>query len=206
MVLTNLRKVSKRTLLVHCLALGVVLTAIFVVFIAPSLLSTVGRDSSLTGRRDLWVLVSGMVRNPLFGTGFDSFWLGPRVYQVWSIYRFRPYEAHEGYIEVYINLGWIGIALLANMILRGYGKMVRAVRDGVVMSNLGLTYIAVALIYNLSESGFQQVFPVWVALLAAITATGAVPILLRPQPPEVVTDEKPEPVADQVWFGSPLLL
>jgi exopolysaccharide production protein ExoQ len=206
MLLTDLRWVNQNRLMVHWVALGVVFVAVIAIFVAPSLLSAVGRDSTLTGRRDLWVLVEGMVKNPLLGAGYDSFWLGQRLSQIWSVYRFvTPIEAHEGYIDVYINLGWVGVVLLTNMVLRGYGKLVRAVRERAVMSNLGLVYLAVAVIYNLSESAFRQTDPVWIALLAAITATRAIPTLRHPQPPAVAPDEQ-ELVEDQLWFGSPLLL
>ena len=71
-----------------------------------------GRDSTLTGRTEIWTHVLWVAGNPLLGTGFESFWLGDRLANVWSI---MPgiQEAHNGYLEVYLNLGWIGVTLLA---------------------------------------------------------------------------------------------
>jgi hypothetical protein len=61
-----------------------------------------------------------MPNNLLFGTGFESFWLGPRVEQLWQKYWWHPNQAHNGYIETYINLGAVGVTLLLLMIASGF--------------------------------------------------------------------------------------
>jgi len=43
--------------------------------------------------------------NPWIGAGFESFWLGPRLNKLWAQYNFMPNQAHNGYIEIYLNLG-----------------------------------------------------------------------------------------------------
>ncbi len=35
-------------------------------------------------------------------------------------------EAHNGYIEVYLNLGWLGLGLIALILGQGYRRAVRA--------------------------------------------------------------------------------
>lgn len=67
-------------------------------------LETMGKDTSLTGRTKIWDLALSLSGNPLFGTEFESFWLGPRLDKIWSVY-WRITEAHNGYLEVYLNLG-----------------------------------------------------------------------------------------------------
>ena len=68
-------------------------------------------------------------RQSRLGTGFESFWLGPRLDKIWSVYRWRPTQAHNGYLEIYLNLGWIGIMLLAVVIFTGYGTISSALRN-----------------------------------------------------------------------------
>ena len=68
-----------------------------------------GRNSTLTGRTEIWKLVLGMANNPIFGAGYESFWLGERLQKLWHYYWFPINEAHNGYIEIYLNLGWIGV-------------------------------------------------------------------------------------------------
>ena len=75
------------------------------------LAGAVGRDPTLTDRTKIWHLLLSMHTNPLLGTGYESFWLGPRLVKIWQ--RFGPInEAHNGYLEVYLNLGLIGLFLL----------------------------------------------------------------------------------------------
>ena len=50
--------------------------------------------------------------NPIFGTGFESFWLGKRLEQLQGIFFFFPNEAHNGYLEVYLNLGLMGLFIV----------------------------------------------------------------------------------------------
>jgi exopolysaccharide production protein ExoQ len=176
LVMTNLRFVTRRPVVVHCLVFALLSVAVVAIFVAPTLLSTVGRDSTLTGRAELWPIVLGMVGNPLIGTGYESFWLGWRLDRMWKLYWWHPIESHEGYIETYLNLGWIGIALLTVIVLRGYSRVVGDMRRDRDMSNLKLAYIVAALVFNLTESAFHYVNPVWIMLLFATTVAPAVSI------------------------------
>ena len=56
---------------------------------------------TLTGRTAIWDSVLQKVSNPLFGAGFESFWLGDRLKSMWAEFYFKPNQAHNGYIEVY---------------------------------------------------------------------------------------------------------
>src|SRR5947209_11054276 len=53
-----------------------------------SLVSSVGRDMTLTGRTELWESVLSMRVNPWIGAGFESFWLGPRLTKLAAEYYF----------------------------------------------------------------------------------------------------------------------
>ena len=53
--------------------------------LGSGVLQSMGRDPTLTRRTDIWKLVLGMAGNPVFGTGFESFWLGARLERVWSL-------------------------------------------------------------------------------------------------------------------------
>ena len=133
-----------------------------------------GRDPTLTGRTAIWNLVLGMTANPLFGTGFESFWLGSRLQTMWSIYWWHPNEAHNGYIEIFLDLGWVGVALLAVLLLSGFRNTFTAVRQQAEAGGLLLAYLVVVLIYNLTESAFRELDPIWfVLLLSVIAAQGS---------------------------------
>jgi O-antigen ligase len=144
--------------------------SLFGAFIAPDLLSVLGRDPTLTGRTEIWNLVLNMTPNQLLGTGFESFWLGSRLQQMWSIYWWHPNEAHNGYIEIFLELGWVGIALLALLLLTGLRKVVIAVRQQEQAGGLMLAYFLAVLVYNLTESAFRALNPIWFVLLLSVIA------------------------------------
>jgi exopolysaccharide production protein ExoQ len=168
-IATSLTTVIRKPWLVHLLVLGVVGMSCLALFFdtGSSLVETMGRDSTLTGRTDIWKLVTGMTGNPLFGTGFESFWLGPRLEEIWSIYWWHPNEAHNGYIEVFLNLGWLGIALLALVFATGYRNIMRALCQDPNTGGLRLAYFVVTLVYNFTESAVRIMHPVWILFLLA---------------------------------------
>jgi O-antigen ligase len=128
-----------------------------------------GRDG-LSGRTDLWDQLISMPVDPVFGAGFESFWLGPRVEHLWKIYWWHPNQAHNGYLEVFLNLGWAGLALLGVVMLWGYRNVVRAFQRDPRVAQLRLAYFVVAPIYNLTEASFKMMHPVWIAFLLSIIA------------------------------------
>ena len=73
--------------------------------INAELAGAVGRDPTLTGRTVIWSAVLSTHTNPLLGAGYESFWLGPRLTTVWAQVGVGINEAHNGYLEVYLNLG-----------------------------------------------------------------------------------------------------
>jgi O-antigen ligase len=167
---TSLRSVVRRPFLVHSAAAAVVAASFAALFLdfGAAALNTLGKDPTLTGRTELWERLLGMANNPLLGAGFESFWLGRRLEELWGVYWWRPNQAHNGYLEVYISLGWTGLVLLGLMLATGYRRIVAAVRVGGEACNLRLAYFVVAIIYNFTEASFRMGSVVWIFLLLAI--------------------------------------
>jgi exopolysaccharide production protein ExoQ len=172
MVATSLRMLAKRSSVAHFLVATVVSVSLITLFfgLGTVALDTMGRDPTLTGRTAIWDLVLSLSGNPLCGTGFESFWLGPRLAKMWSVYWWHPNEAHNGYLEVYLNLGWIGLALLAILIMKGYGNVLDTFRRHAEVGQLRLAYFVVGVVYNFTEAGFRMLDPVWIAFLLAVVA------------------------------------
>jgi O-antigen ligase len=110
-----------------------------------------------------------MAGNPFIGTGFESFWLGSRANRMWAMYYFHPTQAHNGYLEVYLELGWIGIFLLAAIIFAGYRNALALLRTNPEAGRIRMTFIAVALVYNVTEAGFRMMTLTWIFLLLSAT-------------------------------------
>jgi O-antigen ligase len=171
-MVTRLRLLSRKPVLVN-LMVGVLLFLIlYGVLINPSvgLVEAVGRDSTLTGRTAIWDLVLSMTVNPWLGAGYESFWLGPRLDKIWrNNWGERPNQAHNGYLEVYLDLGWVGLALVGLVMTWGYRGIVRTLRSSSTIGRLKLAFFVVAAIYNLTEHAFRELHPVWIIFLLAVT-------------------------------------
>jgi exopolysaccharide production protein ExoQ len=138
---------------------------------AASVLEAIGRNPTLTGRTELWHTVLKFAQNPVVGAGYESFWLGPRLLAI-GVAMDSPgiQEAHNGYLEIYLNLGWIGICLLGLVIVFGFRRVVIGLRDAPNVARLMIAYFVLALIYNFTEAGFKFQSVVWIFLLLSSMA------------------------------------
>src|SRR5260370_8156292 len=102
-----------------------------------------GRKPDLTGRSEILKIVIPMAPNPIGGAGFETFWVGPRVARVYEKVGGvqMTNESHNGYIEVYLNLGWLGLGCIAMILLQGYLKAARAFRRDNALGPLLLPYL-----------------------------------------------------------------
>ena len=172
MVLSAQRWATRRPGAIFLLVSGAVGLAFFAVFLdsAGSLVQSIGRNATLTGRTQIWAAVLAQHTNPLLGTGYESFWMGNRMQSVWDMSQLGIEEAHNGYLEFYINLGLIGVALLGILIVSGYRHVVDTFRQDARTGQLRVALFTGALIYNLTEAGFRMMTPMWIGFLLAITA------------------------------------
>ena len=138
-----------------------------------------GRDPTLTDRTVVWQILLSLHTNPAVGTGYESFWLGPRLQWLW---RQGPTaglnEAHNGYLEVYLNLGAIGVLLLIAVILTGYRNINKKLALSSKLAPLCLALWIIVLFYNMTEAAFKWHL-MWICFLLATIVV-------------------PEPVEDQV--------
>ncbi len=160
-----------------------------------------GRQTNLTGRTDLWADLLGLAKHPWIGTGFESFFLGPRLEYLWGKYWWHPNEAHNGFLETYLTLGIFGLMLFGVLILTGYRNAIAAYRADPRAGSLRLAFVVIAPVYNLTEAAFKIMNPVWILFLLSVTS---VPAMLSTGSiaAEPATDRLPEPpVASPVPKG-----
>lgn len=131
---------------------------------------TLGRQTTLSGRTGIWERALSVPIDPLIGTGFYSFWLDPkRVDIVSADYYFKLNEAHDGYLETYLNEGLIGVFLLAAVLIFGLQKIKRdLINEESGFNAIRLAFLAIALVYNFTEAAFDRLDFVWFALLLVV--------------------------------------
>jgi exopolysaccharide production protein ExoQ len=181
MLLTTRRAIRQRPGRVYALCLAIVLAGgLAMLFGGGSVLSeSLGRGEGLSGRTEIWTAVIGAAGNPLVGTGFEDFWISPNVQKVWRSLSgwWDPEglnEAHNGYIEVYLNLGWIGVFMIVLILISSYRCAGEAFRRDPEFGGLMLAYIATATFYSATEAGFRMLTPSWIFLLLAVMSSSGV--------------------------------
>jgi len=127
------------------------------------------RDPTLTDRTKVWADVFAMDNNPLVGTGFESFWLGPRAKMLWDKYWWKPNQAHNGYIETYINLGLVGLLLLVGTVAAGYAKAQKSLLTDPGYGAVRLGLLLPILTFNITDATFKALHVLYFVFFLVVT-------------------------------------
>ena len=139
-----------------------------------------GRNETLTGRTDIWHMLWNWNINPVVGTGFESFWLGDRREAVQNLYPGLN-EAHNGYLETYLNLGVIGVIITLAMLLATFAKCNRELLRNFEFGRLRMGYLVAFIVYNWTEAAFRlNAFPFFMFFLVAIDISTAKKHVVEP--------------------------
>ena len=164
MGLLGLRLVNKRLIGFYTLVAVIMFLVAEPMFgIFGHLATASGRDATVAGRAELWHECLALHTNPVFGVGFESFWLGDRLKLLWSKHWWFPTEAHNGYLETYLNLGLIGLFLLAGFIIVTFRKACRELLRNFEWGRFRLGLLVAIILYNWTEAAFKGLSPLWFA-------------------------------------------
>ena len=138
-----------------------------VVDIKATAFSLLGRDPTLTNRTEVWKLVSTFAGNPIVGVGFMSFWTGERMNLIWRAVGPGINQAHNGYLEQFLNLGYIGLIFTIGIMVAALIHISRCMKQDMWVGLLRLSLVAIAALYNITEASFYGLNNMWVLLLLA---------------------------------------
>jgi exopolysaccharide production protein ExoQ len=158
MIFLGLRFVDKRAITAYAVAGILVLAAAQLMFdVYGSIVDLTGHGSTIEGRGRLWQYLLETDQNPIFGTGFESYWLGDRLQSIWTRPEFwwRPTQAHNGYLEAYLNLGIVGLLVLLGLILVTFRRSVQELLENFEWGRLRLSYLIAIVTHNWTEAGFK---------------------------------------------------
>jgi O-antigen ligase len=134
----------------------------------------------LTERTDFWpVLQKKGMAHPWFGSGFYSFFTPQmeeeiqRELAVNDVY-FKPNQAHNGYLEVFLNLGVTGLALLMLVIHSAFRNLPRLNKTNFEYGRVRLVLLVCVMVSNWTEASFARPteFVWFLFLLVAINPVG----------------------------------
>ena len=154
--------ISKRyfgTLLIFAVVVGTTLEYSFDV--STLALELLGKSPTLTDRTLVWADVLALQDRPILGFGFESYWLGMRLELLWEKWWWKPNQAHNGYIETYLNLGAVGVTLLGLVIISTYRKIVASFDTDFDFARLRMGLLLAILAFNVTEAAFKGVHFMW---------------------------------------------
>jgi exopolysaccharide production protein ExoQ len=121
-----------------------------------------GKDLTFSGRTNIWYLLRLHIhQHPLFGTGYQAYWIGPvpssPSYDMVNQLYFYPTEGHNGYLDVLNDLGYVGFACLLAYFLVYLRQGVHLMRLEKARGTLYLALIFRAFLADMSESHWFSV-------------------------------------------------
>jgi len=113
--------------------------------------ANVGRDETLTGRTEVWAeLVPVAMQKPILGWGFGRFWT-PETREKYDIS-----EAHSGYLDVLLVLGFVGLVLLAMFLVSCCRKAQSEIAHEFELASLWLCFLLMTVVHNITESSLNS--------------------------------------------------
>lgn len=115
------------------LTVGVTILVGGILALAPELIfEALNKDATLTGRTEIWTAAirQGLAHNPMGGFGYGVLWDHRQPFEpaAWIAHDagFTAGHAHNGWLEIWLGLGFVGLAIWTVAFLGNFVRMVRA--------------------------------------------------------------------------------
>lgn len=120
------------------------------------LLAKMGKSDNFTGRTSIWNIVLGESRyhDPLIGGGYGGFWAGRQSISGYALIgnNIYPGQAHNGYLDIYNDLGIIGLILLSATLIIAFYRNYQLAAMNHIEAKLHFSITLLCLFLNLGES------------------------------------------------------
>lgn len=142
---------------VSILIVIVLIIMVFAIMIVqPTLVEVItdlfGKDTSFSGRTDLWsYMMLEIAKHPIFGTGYQGFWIieNDSLLALYKIFVWLPNQSHNGYIDIWNELGIVGLVLFSLLVLNYFISLIKLNKK-----HIWKTFILISLISNWQEATF----------------------------------------------------
>ncbi|MGG1678253.1 O-antigen ligase family protein [Neobacillus sp. NRS-1170] len=124
-VILSYWKKLKLQLFVSILCFGIALVLLIVlqtIHNSENILVGLGKDSTLTGRTEFWPIIFSYLRNDwIFGYGYGAFWSEKTgiISSISRVIGIDIYSSHNGFVDLYANLGVVGLYIFVFILLKG---------------------------------------------------------------------------------------
>ena len=125
--------------------------------VSEPIVRTMGRNMTFTGRTDVWRELLALKTDPIFGLGFCSIWSNKSILA--RLPDWVGASAHNGYLEMYLDGGYLAVFFLALMLLMVSLKINRQLKDAGTYALMGFVVLLAIIIGDFSESHFGRMSP-----------------------------------------------
>jgi exopolysaccharide production protein ExoQ len=172
----RLRRRGSRALTVGIAGVLIVSALMFVIVDLDSMAGLLGRDATLTGRTTIWSLaLDSAAQRPVLGYGYSAFWnVALEAQRISSILHWNVPHAHNGFIDLTLQLGLVGLAAFLVVYLVAVRRaMAFALTDPEQETLWPLAYLAFILLYQVTESTvFVGNTILWMVFVSTVCSVG----------------------------------
>jgi len=108
----RIRRLPFEVMVPFIMATGLLLNCFFIWYQnnPDALFNLVGKDSTLTGRTELWAVVKEKIaQRPWLGYGYGTFWATDNIDDVRFAVGWPAPHAHNGILDLFLNVGIVGV-------------------------------------------------------------------------------------------------
>lgn len=136
-----------RILVAAIIVLGTVTAFVGGLIAGDDIMSTFGREESLSGRTQIWAhLVPVAMKEPMIGYGIGGFWTSANKASLGNI----PH-AHNGYLDIILDYGFFGLVFISMFCLSSCKGAYEALSYDHSWGSLWICFLFMTLIYNITE-------------------------------------------------------
>ena len=164
---------------------GLSVAGVLIVLVAPTIILAMGKDLTLSGRTGLWewAISKTVESKPWIGLGYRAFWVDENTKYFFEDFAWGkgldgelsdsysgPSHSHSGFVDTFVELGYIGCALLALTFVTALRHTARTLRQGELAIAAPLCALTMyILVYSFAARGLlQQTFDIWLIFMMFI--------------------------------------
>jgi exopolysaccharide production protein ExoQ len=149
--------IARATVLLSLLGLSIIIAMLAYTY-DTELLAAIDRDATLTGRTYLWIFVENAIyEQPYFGYGYGAFWESGLSRTISELMDWDVPSAHNGYFELCLNLGLIGLfGFCVSVCSDIYTAALALKRGEVIHGKWTLLFLVAMIVSGLNESVFLE--------------------------------------------------
>ncbi len=145
-----------------------------------AILKALGKDTTLTGRGDMWPYIFEMIgQKPFLGYGYSGFWYGPDTpsFYIWQATGWTPPNSHNGFLDLWLQIGIVGLLIyLFGFLAVTLPKAFYLLRTSRTSEGLWpLAYMTYMLVANISETTLMIQNDIFWVLYVAIAFSVQMP-------------------------------